>query len=60
MAVFSPLECFATFDKLPILERSIAVRRACFLIFFHENWYKHVIFHAQFIFVHHFEKYLIV
>ena len=31
-----------------------------FLIFFHENWYKHVIFHAQFIFVHHFEKYLIV
>ena len=29
MAIFSLLECFATFNKLPILERSIAVRRAC-------------------------------
>ena len=33
MAIFSLLECFATFHKLPILERSIAVRRACFVIF---------------------------
>ena len=33
MAIFSLLECFATFNKLPILERSIAVRRACFGIF---------------------------
>ena len=31
-----------------------------FLIFFHENWYKYVIFHAEFIFIHHFEKYSIV
>ena len=29
MAIFSILECFATFHKLPILERSIAVRRSC-------------------------------
>ena len=29
MAIFSLLECFATFHKLPILERSTAVRRAC-------------------------------
>ena len=31
-----------------------------FLIFFHENWYKYVIFPAEFIFIHHFEKYSIV
>ena len=31
-----------------------------FLIFFHENWYKYVLFHAEFIFIHHFEKYSIV
>ena len=31
-----------------------------FLIFFHENWYKHVIFHVEFIFIHFFEKYSIV
>ena len=27
-----------------------------FLIFFHENWYKYVIFHAEFISIHYFEK----
>ena len=32
MAIFSLLECFATSHKLPILERSIAVRRACIII----------------------------
>ena len=31
-----------------------------FLIFFHKNWYKYVIFHAEFIFIHNFEKYSIV
>ena len=31
MANFSLLECFATFHKIPILERSNAVRRACVL-----------------------------
>ncbi len=34
MAIFSLLECFATFHELPILERSIAVRRTCFFIYF--------------------------
>ena len=34
MAIFSLLECFATFNKLPILERSIAVRGACFFFLF--------------------------
>ena len=32
MAIFSFLECFATFHKLPILEQSIAVRRACYFL----------------------------
>ena len=27
-----------------------------FLILFYEKWYKYVIFHAKFIFIHHFEK----